>query len=339
MNDEDSCLDFPKILKTTKEEFEPAFQAFHNLMPFKVREILLVSSLYDAFIVEEEGLISEMVIWEYRHLLLSSPPRVTHVTSGEEALSKVKTKKYDLVITMSKNIGMDPYEFGRRIKKECPDLPVIILATDSADLHFCQEHITEKGIDKAFFWYGDASLFLAIIKSIEDIINAPYDTAKGNVQIIIVIEDSIHDYSMILPVIYSEIVEQTQRSISEDLNEMQRLLRRRARPKILLAHNYEEGLEIYKRYKKNILGIISDVKVPHKGKLDPHAGFDFISYIKRSNPYIPTTLQSTDLENRKKAEKLGTFFIHKNSPTLLQDFTNIAGFVKVADAMLDQGII
>ena len=152
MNNDDSCLDFPKIKKTKEGEFEPAFQTFHNLMPFKVREILLVSSLYDAFIVEEEGLISEMVIWEYRHLLLSSPTRVTHVTSGEEALSKVETRKYDLVITMSKNIGMDPYEFGRKIKITCPDLPVIILATDAADLHFCQERINEVGCDKAFFW-------------------------------------------------------------------------------------------------------------------------------------------------------------------------------------------
>jgi CheY-like chemotaxis protein len=322
MNNEDSCLDYPKISKTTEEEFEPAFQAFHNLMPFKVREILLVSSLYDAFIVEEEGLISEMVIWEYRHLLLSSPPRVTHVTSGKEALSKVKTKQYDLVITMSKNIGMDPYDFGRSIKKECPDLPVIILATDAADLHFCQEHINETGIDKAFFWYGDTGLFLAIIKSIEDIINTPYDTTNSNVQIIIVIEDSIRDYSMLLPVIYSEIVDQTQRAISEDLNEMQRLLRRKARPKILLAHNFEEGIALYKKYKNNILGIISDVKVPRNGKLDSKAGHDFISYIKKSNPFVPTMLQSTDLENRKRAEEIGTFFIHKNSQTLMQDFNH-----------------
>jgi CheY-like chemotaxis protein len=322
MNDEDTCLNFQKITKTKEEEFEPAFQAFHNLMPFKVREILLVSSLYDAFIVEEEGLISEMVIWEYRHLLLSSPPRVTHVTSGKEALSKVKTKHYDLVITMSKNIGMDPYDFGRKIKNECPDLPIIILATDAADLHFCQEHMNEKGIDKAFFWYGDTALFLAIIKSIEDIVNSPYDTENGNVQIIIVIEDSIRDYSILLPVIYSEIVDQTQRSISEDLNEMQRLLRRRARPKILLAHNYEEGISLYKKYKNNLLGIISDVKFPRDGKLDLQAGHDFISYIKKDNPFVPTMLQSTDIENRKRAEKIGTFFIHKNSPTLMQDFNH-----------------
>ena len=317
MDKQDKCIKLPK---TKKKEFEPLIQGFHNLMPFKVREILLVSSLYDAFIVEEEGLISEMVIWEYRHLLLSSPPRVTHVTSGEEALSKINKKHYDLVITMSKNIGMDPYQFGKKIKKECPDIPVILLATDTADLHFCQKNILKKGIDKAFFWYGDTSLFMALIKYVEDTINAPHDTLHGNVQVIIFIEDSIHDYSMLLPVIYSEIVQQTQRSISEDLNEMQRLLRRRARPKILLANNYEEGIELYKKYKKNLLGIISDVKFPKKGKENTKAGHDLISYVKKDNPFIPTLLQSTDPKNRKRAESIGSFFIDKNSPTLMQDF-------------------
>ncbi len=322
MINNDLCLEFPKIKKTIEREFEPAFQIFHNLMPFKAREILLVSSLYDAFIVEEEGLISEVVIWEYRHLLLSSPPRVTHVSSGVEALNKVKTKKFDLVITMSKNIGMDPYKFGRKIKKLCPKIPVIILATDEADLRFCQENINQTGIDRAFFWSGDTSLFLAIIKSVEDQINAKYDTKNENVQLIIVIEDSIRHYSTLLPVIYSAIVEQTQRSISEDLNEMQRLLRRRARPKILLANNYEKGIELYNKYKKNILGIISDVKFPKDRKIDTQAGIKFIKFVKNDNPYLPAMLQSTDPKNSNKAEKIGAYFINKNSPTLLQDFNN-----------------
>ena len=234
MKKDNACINFNNKIKnkTLKYKYNMPTHIFHNLMPFKVREILLVSSVYDAFIVEEEGLISELVIWEYRHLLLSSPPRVTHVTSGKDAIEKVKSNKYDLVITMTKNIGMNPYEFGRKIKKICNDLPIIILSTDNADLRFCQKNISNEGIDKAFFWYGDSSLFLAIIKYIEDKINAPYDTVNGNVQIILIIEDSIRDYSSLLPIIYSEIVNQTQRSISEDLNEIQRLLRRKARPKI-----------------------------------------------------------------------------------------------------------
>ncbi len=320
MEPENSCLDISKIEKNDESRLDHTIKAFHNLMPFKVREILLVSSLYDAFIVEEEGLISELVIEEYRHLLLSSPPRVTHVTSGDEALSKVKTRKYDLVITMSKNIGMNPFDFGKKIKKECPDLPIIILATDTADLHTCQEHVNEEGINKAFFWYGDTSLFIAIVKYVEDQINVKYDTINGNVQIIIVIEDSIHDYSTLLPVIYSEIVQQTQRSISDDLNEMQRLLRRRARPKILLANNYEEGIELYKKYKNYILGIISDVNFFRNGKLDPKAGYDLIQYVKKDNPFVPAMLQSTNPKNRETVEEMGVFFINKNSPTLMQDF-------------------
>ncbi|EMR73400.1 phosphoenolpyruvate synthase/pyruvate phosphate dikinase [Thermoplasmatales archaeon SCGC AB-539-N05] len=320
MGAEDTCIDISQIQKTDEGGFDQTTQAFHTLMPFKVRELLLVSSTYDAFIVEEEGLISELVIEEYRHLLLSSPPRVTQVTSGKQALAKVKNNKYDLVITMSKNIGMDPFEFGKKIKKECPDLPVIVLATDTADLHVCQEHVSEGGIDKAFFWYGDTSLFMVIVKYVEDKVNVKYDTVNGNVQVIIVLEDSIRDYSMLLPVIYSEIVQQTQRSISDDLNEMQRLLRRRARPKIILTDNYEEGIALYNKYRTYILGVISDVKFPKTGKLDPQAGHDFIQHVKNDNPYVPTMLQSKDPKNRERAEKLGAFFIHKNSPSLMQDF-------------------
>ena len=316
------CLYFSNNRTEAKEDHELSMRVFHNLMPFKIREILLVSSFYDAFIVEEEGLISEMVISEYRHLLLSSPPRVHHVTSGEEALLKVKSHQYDLVITMSKNIGTDPFVFGKKIKKECPDIPVIILATDTADLHFCQKNISEKGIDKAFFWYGDTSLFLAIVKYVEDSINSVHDTVNGNVQVILIIEDSIRDYSLLLPIIYSEIVQQTQRSISEDLNEVQRLLRRRARPKILLSGNYEEGLELYKKYKKNILGIISDVKFPQNGRIDPKAGIKFIKQVKKDNSTIPTMLQSRDISNRREAEENNAYFIHKNSSTMMQDFNH-----------------
>jgi len=223
---------------------------------------------------------------------------------------------------MSKNIGMDPFEFGRKIKKERSNLPVIILAADTADLHICQQRVGEDGVDKAFFWYGDTSLFLAIIKYVEDKMNVKYDTINGNVQVILLIEDSIRYYSIFLPIIYTEIVRQTQRSLSEDLNEMQRLLRRRIRPKILLADSFEEGLSLYKEYKDNILGVISDVRFKKDGKEDHTAGHDFIRHIKKENKYLPTMLHSSDPKNRKRAEGLGAFFIYKNSSTLLQDFNH-----------------
>ncbi|MEA2055509.1 MAG: PEP/pyruvate-binding domain-containing protein [Candidatus Thermoplasmatota archaeon] len=302
------------------DEYELPSQMLHNLMSFKIREILLVSSLYDAFIIEEEGLISEMVVGEYQDLLLSSPPRVTRAASGRKALEKIGSHGYDLVITMSKNIGMDPFTFGRKMKQACPGMPVIILATDSADLHVCQDRIHEKGIDRAFFWNGDTRLVLAIVKYVEDKLNVGYDTITADVRTIIVLEDSIRYYSMFLPIIYTEIVKQIQRSLSEDLNEMQRLLRRRARPKILLADSYEEGIELYNKYKENMLGIISDVKFYKDGKLDPKAGHDFIKYVKNDNKNLPTVLQSSDSKNRRRAEDLNSYFIYKNSLTLLQDF-------------------
>ena len=184
MNEDTSRFELKKIQNNSEGTFELRSQTYHALMPFKVREILIVSSLYDAFIIEEEGLISELVIGQYQHLLLSSPPRVTRVYSGEKALLKLKESHYDLVITMSKHIGMDPYDFGKKIKKLHPNLPVILLATDTVDINLAQQKGTEKGIDTTFFWIGDSTLFLAAIKYVEDSINARYDTVNGNVRIL-----------------------------------------------------------------------------------------------------------------------------------------------------------
>ena len=303
-----------------EETYELRRQIYHTLMPFRVREILLVSSLYDAFIIEEEGLISELIIGEYQHLLLSSSPRITRVSSGEKALSKLKGRKYDLVITMSKNIGMDPFDFGKKIKKARPNLPVVLLAIDSADVNLIEQKDDERSIDKSFFWTGDPTLFLAIIKFVEDNRNASSDTINGNVRVIIMIENSIHHYSLILPLILTEVVKQTQRIRSEDLNEMQRLLTQKARPKILLAETFEEGMALYAQYKEYVLGIISDVNFKHNGKLDPNAGYDFVQYVRKEDKYMPILLQSSIPENREKAESIDAHFLDKNSPTILEDF-------------------
>jgi hypothetical protein len=320
MNEDTSRFELKKIQNNSEGTFELRSQTYHALMPFKVREILIVSSLYDAFIIEEEGLISELVIGQYQHLLLSSPPRVTRVYSGEKALLKLKENHYDLVITMSKHIGMDPYDFGKKIKKLHPNLPVILLATDTVDINLAQQNGTEKGIDTTFFWTGDSTLFLAAIKYVEDSINACYDTVNGNVRILLMLEDSIHHYSMFLPIIYTEIVQQTRRSISEDLNEMQRLLRRRARPKILLARTFEEGMALYEQYKEYVLGIITDVNFKKKGKADPNAGYKFAKQIKKDSKFIPILMQSSEPKNRTKADAIGAYFLDKNSPSLVQDF-------------------
>lgn len=320
MEENNFCLDFSKYQLDSDESYEPRRQIFHSLMRFKIREILLVSSQYDEFIIEEEGLISELVIGEYRHLLLSQPPRVTRVYSGDVALLKIKKNQYDLVITTSKNIGMNPFDFGKKINEICPGLPVVLLTTDMSDLNLVLERENRDGIDKTFFWTGDSTLFLAIIKCIEDSINTQFDTRIGNVQVIILIEDSIRYYSMFLPLIYTEIVRQTQRSLSEDLNNLQRLLRRRARPKILLAETYEEGIEFYKQYKDYLLGIITDFHFPKKGKLDPNAGYKIAKQIKKELPHLPILMQSSELGNRTISDELDSYFLNKNSPTLVEDF-------------------
>ena len=320
MNNIDSCFAFSKIPKDLGTDFELKKHTYHILMPFKVRDILIVSSLYDAFVIEEEGLISELVIGQYRHHLLSQPPRVTRVISGEEALTRAKDCHYDLVITMSKNIGMDPFDFGKKIKNLIPNIPVILLATDIIDLDIVENKELEEGIDKVFYWTGDSSLFLAIIKYVEDRINAKYDTKNGNVRVIIMVEDTIHHYSMLLPIMYTELVEQTRRSLSEDLNEMQRLIRRRARPKILLAQTYEEAIELYDKYKEYTLGVITDIEFKREGIIDPEAGFKLANRISKESKFLPILMQSSKPDNKIKAEKIGSYFLDKNSPALIQDF-------------------
>lgn len=311
-------------LPSVKETFELRGQVVHNLMPFKVREILLVSSLYDAFIIEEEGLISEMVIGEYRDLRLSSPPRVTRVPSGKAALKKAAEGDYDLIITMSKNIGINPFTFGRKIKEKTPDIPVLLLATDISDLLEIQHQKNGEGIDRVFYWYGDSNLFLAIVKLIEDEKNVSHDVDQANVQVIILVEDSIRYYSMFLPLLYAEIVHQTERSISEDVNELQRLLRRRARPKILFARSYEEALSLFQRFEDHVLGIISDIGFLRNKQLDPEAGFSLVKKIRQINPHLPILMQSSHVENKEPSLKLGAVFAHKHAPTLLED---IRGFL------------
>ncbi|MDH7517988.1 MAG: PEP/pyruvate-binding domain-containing protein, partial [Candidatus Thermoplasmatota archaeon] len=310
-----------RIQEDFEETYELRSQIYHALMPFRVKDILIVSSLYDAFIIEEEGLIAELVIGEYQHLLLSAPPRVTRVSSGEKALSKLKERRYDLVITMAKNIGMDPFEFGKKIKEIRPDMPVILLATDRADINlFQEENIAGSGIDKIFAWTGNPALFLAIIKYVEDSMNVRYDTVNGNVRVLIMVEDSIYYYSMLLPILLTEVVQQTRRSLSDDLNEMQRLLRRRARPKILLATTYEEADYYYKKYKDYLLGVLCDVSFKQRGQVNPVAGHEFLQMIRKQLPHLPLLMQSSEVKNKEKADELDAYFLNKNSPTLVQDF-------------------
>jgi CheY-like chemotaxis protein len=303
------------------------FHEYFDLMRFKVTRILLVSSLYDAFTLEEDGLLTNQISGHYSEFELSTPPQVIRASSGEEALEELRWRHYDLVITMARLIDMDPYEFGERAKNMQSDTPVILLLTDRGDLAAFHRPGDRKSIDKVFYWSGDSSLFLAIIKYVEDQINAKNDTKSGLVSVILVIEDSPRYYSMFLPIILREVMEHTGSLIAEGLNEHEKLFRKKARPKIIIAETYEEAMEKYGVFKGNIIGVITDVSYERGGVRDQEAGFHFIEGI---DSQIPVLVQSSQEKYREKAEFQGISFLNKRSDTLLQDlrhfFRDCLGF-------------
>ncbi len=298
------------------DDFDLSFKVFHELMAKKVTEILLVSSPYDSFIMEEEGRLAERIIHEYRGLNLSRPPMLTWVSTAQEALNALSHKEFDLVITMPRLDDMDAFGLGKKIKKRCPELPVFLLAHNTNRLLLDSEHPDLSSIDRLYVWYGNSDLLLALIKNTEDQMNVAYDTQRAKVRVIILVEDSPIYYSSFLPILYKEIVMQTQAVMEESLNEEHRILRMRARPKILIAENYEEAEKLYRQYKPYLLSVFSDVRFPRNGKMNDHAGFDLLSMIRKEIPDIPLLNLSSEEANRKKAAKIPAVFLNKNSPTL-----------------------
>ena len=298
------------------DDFDLSFKIFHELMAKKVTEILLVSSPYDAFIMEEEGRLAERIIHEYRGLNLSRPPKLTWVSTAQEALNTLSDKEFDLVLTMPRLDDMDAFSLGRKIKKICPKLPIFLLAHNTNRLLLESKYSDPSSIDKMYVWYGNSDLLLALIKNTEDRMNVAYDTQRAKVRVIILVEDSPIYYSSFLPILYKEIVIQTQAVMEESLNDEHRILRMRARPKILLAENYEDAENLYRQFKPYLLSVFSDIRFPRNGKMDNHAGFALLSMIKKEIPDIPLLNLSSEEANRKKAEKIPAFFLNKNSPTL-----------------------
>ncbi|HPR64764.1 MAG TPA: DUF5752 family protein [Thermoanaerobaculia bacterium] len=292
------------------------FSGFHDLMKARVREILLVSSLYDAYVMEEDGRLSERLLSEYEELNLRFIPRITRVSTAEEALSMMERRTFDLVITMMRILDMNPQAFGRRVKDLDPDKEVLLLTYEPLDTRFLIRVREEKSIDKVFYWSGDSRLLLAVVKYVEDLMNIDNDSGAG-VQSILVVEDSPRFYSMYLPILYTEIMTQTRMLISESANDLERLLRMRARPKILLAETYEEAMEIIRKQKNKLLAVISDLRFPRQRQLDPRAGLKLLTYLKNNVPDLPVLLQSAEPEMRETAYREGFSFIDKNSDNLL----------------------
>jgi CheY-like chemotaxis protein len=302
-------------------------------MAKKARDFLLVSTPYDAWVMEEDCRLSERIIHEYRGLNLSNPPRFTWVSTAEEAFAALDEKKFDLVITMLHLADMDAAILGQEIKKKVPDLPVVLLSHTSVlpDAQECSlDFVNPSGIDRTFLWSGNTDILVALVKSAEDSMNVEYDTQNAGIRVILFVEDSPLYISTLLPVLYRELVSQTQAVLEEGLNEEHRLLTMRARPKILVARDYEEANQLYEKYEPYILGIISDVRFPKNGKLDSDAGVTFLSKIKKERFDIPLLLTSSEPSNADKAVKIPAFFVDKNSPSLLAEvrsfFLNQLGF-------------
>jgi hypothetical protein len=301
---------------------------YHDLMQLKVREILLVANLYDAFIIEQEGKFFEQVTGEYFQLNLSSAPRITGVSTPEEALEKLQEKYFDLVIVM---MGIDkdtPIQLSRIIKQIYHNIPVFLLLNNNSDIAMFEDGSkTINSIDKVFVWNGDSNVFLAMVKYLEDMLNVEKDISIGLVRVILLVEDSAKYYSRYLPILYSIVIEQTRQLIEEvNTDELYKLLKMRARPKVLLASSYEEAIAMFNKYKDYLLCLISDVKFEKDGICDNEAGLSLVSYVKSQIPDLPTVLQSSDLENSQKAYELRTTFINKNSETLKQDLRSFINY-------------
>ncbi|MGW8193696.1 MAG: PEP/pyruvate-binding domain-containing protein [Desulforhopalus sp.] len=309
-------------------DFDPHFKVFHDLMPFKVQAILLVSSLYDAFIMEEDGSIATRLINEYHGLNLSKPPKITRASSAADAFRLIKEKDFDMVITMPYLGGMDAFAFGSAIKKIKPELPVILVAHDMRSTF--PEKVDSQGIDKIFLWCCEADLLLAIVKNVEDHRNVDLDTQRAMVRVIIYVEDSPLYRSLFLPLIYSEVVRQTQSVLDESLNERHRLLRMRARPRILMATNYEEAMDLYQTYRPFVFGVISDARFRKGGVVNARAGLHFLNFIRNEVHDIPLLMVSTEEHNREAAAQIPAIFIDKNSPDIREElhsfFLNHLGF-------------
>ena len=296
------------------------FQGFQNLMRLRIRNILLVSSLYDLYLFEEDGRLYELIRNEYQGLGLSHSPDLTRVSSGRDAINLAKDEnRFDLIITTLHIEDMHAVNFARLAKQSGLNIPIVLLAHDNKELNLLLRSKDVTVFDKIFVWQGDFRIIIAIIKYLEDRMNVEHDTKIVGVQTVIVIEDNVRYYSSFLPLIYTEMLKQSRRLISEGINLTHKFLRMRARPKILLCSNYEEAWESYVRYKEYILGIISDIDFPHEGVQDPKAGIKFTANVKKEHQDIPILLLSNLEENAEDAKLVDAAFILKDSSLLLSE--------------------
>lgn len=293
--------------------------AFQDLMQKRIFNVLLIATPYDAFMLEEDGRVDEQIYFEYVRLNLSSPPRFTKVANYAEAYRELAEKTFDLIIAMP---GVDISETFREaveIDRLYPDIPLVVLTPFSKEVRRRIANEDLRGVDYVFSWLGNVDLILAIIKLIEDRMNADTDIDEVGIQAILLIEDSIRFYSSILPHLFKFLLKQSMRFATEALNEHEQMMRMRGRSKVLLARDYEEAEALMDKYGENILGIITDARFPVNGEKDPDAGMKFAAMVRKRNPYMPIIMESQESANRMGAERAGYVFLDKNSKTLPLD--------------------
>ncbi len=303
---------------------EERFEGFENLMPFKVQNILLVSSLYDSFILREDGRLNELLIDESLELNLRQIPGITHVSSCAEALELARSQpQFNLIVTNLAVGDMDAAQLAREVRRAGLDVPVLVLAYDYREIKNFVARNPVTDLERIFLWQGNARILIAMVKYIEDKRNVQHDTRAIGVPVLLVVEDNIRYYSSFLPVIYTELIKQSKRVIQEGINVAHKLVRMQARPRILLSSNFEDAASLVEEYRDYLFGMVSDVEFPMEGKLSPEAGFELARLVKSLVPDAPVVLQTSRTEFRPRAFAEGFSFLRKRSPTLLRDLRRI----------------
>lgn len=296
---------------------------YESLISYKIRKILMICSNYDAFILEEDGQIEAQIYQEYLELNLSNPPKFIWVQTAAEARKVLNTVVgIDMVMSMYNVTDKEVFTLASEIKVDRPTLPFVLLTHFSKEVYRRLALQDTSAIDYMFCWHGNADLIVAIVKLFEDLKNAEHDINEVGVQAILLVEDSVRYYSTYLPELYKLVLAQTHEFIAETINEQQKKILKRSRPKILLATNLDDAMAKYEKYKSNLLGVISDVgftvhkgEGPDKEKLD--AGIELVRHIKADDPMMPVLLQSSQESIAEEAKKLGVGFLRKYSKTLM----------------------
>jgi len=305
----------PPVVMDAEERFE----GFENLMPFKVHNILLVSSLYDSFILREDGRLNELLIDQSLDLSPEHVPGITHVSSCAEAAELARSQQFNLIVTNLTVGDMNAAQLATEVKQAGLDVPVVVLGYDYREIKNFVARNPVTDIERIFLWQGNARILIAIVKYIEDQRNVLHDTRAMGVPVLLVVEDNIRYYSSFLPMIYTELIKQSRRVIQEGLNVAHKLVRMQARPRILLSSNFEDASRLVQEYRNYLFGMVSDVEFPWEGKLSPEAGFELARMVKSLVPDAPVVLQTSRTEFRPRAHAAGYSFLRKRSQTLLQD--------------------